>query len=304
MLLSIPKVFVSVIVAPTCHRFAAAFAASLFAFVGPAARAQTPTPAAPPATTQDAPAVAASGVDLALMRKAFAVFDAPTLQTETTFVLDAKGGGVSFTARVQLNVVAKRAAGKKFRANVALVSPEGLATTGAKYVVVSDGAQVFTHRPGANQYSAALRKSWDAGDDDLPVLGLFASTYLDGFLSGFNALLASADDKTILDAFRQQGLKLSGEKTGQNGVEGYVFTLDFGKTAGAGPTYRLFVEPATGALKQLELKTREKNLDVTITETVARVSATPGGVTAATFAFAPPAGTKKVKTLVVEVFPQ
>lgn len=285
------------------HRFAAvaAFAAFLLAS-GPTVRAQTPATGAPQTTKQDASATI--GVDLVLMRKAFAVFDAPALQTDSTFVLDAKGGGVSFTARVQLNVLAKRGTGKKFRANAALAAPEGNAPAGAKYVVVSDGTRVFTHRPGANQYSVQARKTWDAGDDDLPVLGLFASTYLDGFFSGFNALLASADDKTILEAFKQQGLKLSGEKTGQNGVAGYVFTLDFGKTAGVGPTYRLFVDPETGVMKQLELKTREKNMDVTMTESVARVSAAPGGITASTFAFAPPAGTKKVKALAVEVFPK
>lgn len=282
--------------------FVAAFAAFLLAS-GPAVRAQTPAAGARQTTAQDASA-AANGVDIALMRKAFAVFDARALQTDSTFVLDAKGGGVSFTARVQLNVLAKRGTGKKSRVNAARGAPESGAPPGAKYVVVGGGAQVFTYRPGANQYSVQARKTWDAGDDDLPVLGLFASTYLDGFLSGFNALLASADDKTILEAFKQQGLKLSGEKTGQNGVEGYIFTLDFGKTVGAGPTYRLFVDPATGAMKQLELKTREKNLDVTITETVVRVSAAPGGVTASTFTFTPPAGTKKVKALAVEVFPQ
>lgn len=255
-----------------------------------------PAPAGP-AQTAPATAAAAGAPDLALMRKAFAVFRAPALQIDSASTLEMRAKGVVITMHLRHNVVAKRD-GRRFRANFVLAS-EGDSTSGTRYVVVGDATKVFTHRPGANQYAAQARKAWDAGDDDVPVLGLLASTYLDGSFADLASALDAADEKTFLSEAKKHGASVSGAPTGQNGVEGYVFTI---KPADA-PTFRLFVDPQTGALRQFELAGREGGTSITLTEAVSRLSTSPVSLTPATFAFAPPAGAKKVKTLAVDVFP-
>jgi len=267
-----------------------------------AAHAQETNP--PPAAAP--PPSGVVDFDVSLARKAFAIFRAPSLQVESEFRMDVKAPGLSFRTREQIAAVAKRA-GKKFRSTVTMLPADGTAGSGSgpRFVVVGDGKQVFTHRPGLRQYAVAPRRAWDAGDDDLTVLGLLASTYLDGFLSDLASAFdaGGADSKMVLDAFKQSGASLTGKPETVDGVDRYVFTLDV--SAGGNPTtYRLFIDPMTGALAQLELRTREKGLDLTMTEKVSRLSNSPNAVaTPGTFTFAPPAGTKKVKKLAVEPMP-
>ena len=253
-----------------------------------------PTPADAPVTPNVAPAAVAP-LDIALLRRALAVYRAPVLQIESEFVLEVKGPGLTLQQREQIALVTKRA-DKKFRSTVRMTTAGG-----ARYVIVSDGKQVLTHRPGRSQYAVAPRAAWDKTDDNLPALGLFASAYQDGFLADFaNALNdpRSSDGKALLEHLQKSGGRLTGVMEGDQ----YVVSMTF-PSSGPGAksdTLRLFLDPASASVKQLQIRSQDRNQEVTITETVSRLSTTPAGLNAATFAITPPAGAQKVKSLSIE----
>jgi hypothetical protein len=199
-----------------------------------------PTPADAPVTPNVAPAAVAP-LDIALLRRALAVYRAPVLQIESEFVLEVKGPGLTLQQREQIALVTKRA-DKKFRSTVRMTTAGG-----ARYVIVSDGKQVLTHRPGRSQYAVAPRAAWDKTDDNLPALGLFASAYQDGFLADFaNALNdpRSSDGKALLEHLQKSGGKLTGVMEGDQ----YVVSMTF-PSSGPGAksdTLRLFLDPASG----------------------------------------------------------
>ena len=279
-----------------CRRIGILVAAALlspaFIGVGPvkAQAGSVPAPTQTPGTT-----TAESAPDLALLRKALAVFAGTTLRVETEFQIDAKGSGAAFTYREHIAIHAKRPG--KFRSTVTMYAPDG--GQGARYLVVNDGAKVFTYRPGARQYSTATRKAWEASDEDLPVLGLFGSAFMEGFLSDVAKGLGGGDSKTTLETLKTMGLTLTGSPETVDGAELYAYTLDFGGAENT--TYRFLIDPAAAVIKQVELKTKDRKMELVMKEKILRLWPTPT-IPAGTFRFAPPPGAKKVNQLTVEPF--
>ncbi len=278
-----------------CRRIRITVAALLsFAFIG-AGPVKAQTEAVPSRTAPEAASTAENAPDLALLRKALAVFAGTTLQAETEFQIDAKGSGAAFTYREHIAIQAKRPG--KFRTRITMYAPDG--GRGARYMVVNDGAKVFTYRPGARQYSVTTRKAWEASDEDLPVLGLFGSAFMEGFLSDVAKGLGGSDSKATLETLKTMGLTLTGKPETVDGTELYAYTLDFGGPENT--AYRFLIDPAAAAIRQIELKTKDRRMELVMKEKILRLWSAPA-TPAGTFQFVPPRGAKKVNQLTVEPF--
>lgn len=253
-----------------------------------AARAQTP-PETPPAVTP-----LAAPLDLGPLRKAFgALRGSPSLQAQTEMRMDIAGPGMTAVIRESIHVTLKRP--NKFRSEVTLRKPDGGA--GAKYTVVSDGAQVWTYRPGTKQYSVVSRAAFEKANDDFPVLGLFGSFHTNPMVEAIVTLPEGAD-QAFVAALKEDGSTFTGGPETVDGAELYAYTMVLTKEQ---ITMRFFVEPRAARLARLEMKMKEGDLDIQMTETIRASSATPT-LTAGTFQFTVPPGVQKVKKLSVEPF--
>lgn len=249
------------------------------------------TPAAPaePAQTETRPA------DLQVLAKAFGdLMRTPALEARTETRMSGTGQGFSFTSRQQHHVTVTLP--YRFRAETAMVKEDNAA--GAKYIAVSNGAKVITYRPGLKQYASVTRAAFDDNGDEVLVLGLYGALYFNrDLLKGFGAITPE-NQETVLQELRKDGTTLTGVTEMVEGRDLAMFTLFLAKEK---ITLRFRIDPRTSQIEELEMKVKEKNMDVTMFEKV--LSRTPLQAPAAgTFEFTPPKGVKRVKSLSVEPF--
>lgn len=264
--------------------FAAVVAAVALPLFGAAAEAQqTPAPAATTATP-----------NLSLLVKALsALRQSATARLEAQTQMTISVEGTPFTLREQIKLVARRP--NRFRADIALVRPDGTPT--AKYVVVSDGVKVWTHRPGTKQYSVTSIAEFDKSGDDFSIRGQFGSLFFNRDLLDGVSAMTSDNSALILQEMGKTGVKIS--DVGREVLEGAPFSVYSLLVEKAGVTTRFFLDAATAQVRRMETTLKEKEGVVIMRETVTRQDLGPT-VPATTFRFVPPKGHVRVKAVTIE----
>ena len=205
--------------------------------------------------------------------------------------------GLSFTFRERANVIAKRPG--HFRAELTQFSADN--TPQQRLVVVSNGATVWTYRPGTRQYSVTTFKAFEAANNDVTALGLAIGGFFLGdghqLTQGFQGLTRSnsADVLTALDA---TGVTLSAKMQAGNNEDDLAYRMALTRQ---GLTYRFLVDAAGGALRQIELVGTQKGVQIAFKEQITRLVPL-ASVPKNTFTFTPPPGTAKVATVSVDPF--
>ena len=182
---------------------------------------------------------------------------------------------------------------KKFRSEIATVGTTG--EIKPLTVIVSDGKQVWIHRPDLKQYAVTTYQKFDKSGD-----GIFMSISSSAFLS-----IPAKERKQIANGSLSDKNVLSYLSSAIDGNQATVDTDSFYvyhyKYAKEGFTFSAFVQPDNANLKQVELVGKSEGLDILLTEKILNRIANPN-VTPQTFTFSPPRGTKKVKSLSITPF--
>ena len=255
------------------------------------AQATPPTAGAPPVAVPSE----AAAVDVLVLQKAFNALRGSSMrQHQVEMQVAGSGQSLQFSTRQRMDVTVKRP--NRFRSEMTMVKPDG--STGGRYVVVSDGAQVWIHRPGMKQYTVVPRARFEAARDDLTVLGLVGLLFFNDELLGGISAMTPENKEAVLADLTKAGMRLSGVKESVGGIDYSVFTLEMPKE---GITMRFFVEPRNSTIRQMEMTIKDKSTDIVIKEIVRSQTPAPA-LTASTFRFTPPRGDKQVKELPVEPF--
>lgn len=256
-------------------------------------RAQAPAPVPAPAPTPAAPAL-----DLLPLKKALRPLSGGGLiQSRSSFQMTGSKQGLSFTFREQARIVAKRPG--HFRAELTQFSADN--TPQQRLVVISNGATVWTYRPGTRQYSVTPFKAFEAANNDVTALGLAIGGFFLGdghqLAQGFQGLTRSnaADVLTALDA---TGVTLSAKVQSGNNEDDLLYRMALTRQ---GLTYQFLVDTAGGALRQVELMGAQKGVQIAFKEQITQLVPL-AAVPKDTFTFAPPPGAARVAAVSVDPF--
>ena len=254
-------------------------------------QAQTPAPVS-------APAPATPALDLLPLKKALRPLSGGgLLQSRSDFQMTGSKQGLSFTFRERASIVAKRPG--HFRAELTQFSADN--TPQQRLVVISNGATVWTYRPGTRQYSVTSFKAFEAANNDVTALGLTIGGFFLGdghqLTQGFQSLTQSnsADVLTALDA---TGVTLSVKLQSGNNEDDLAYRMTLTRQ---GLTYRFLVDAAGDALRQVELVGTQKGVQIAFKEQITRLVPL-ASVPKDTFTFTPPPGAVKVTTVSVDPF--
>ena len=270
----------------TRHSFYCAAALALF-------------PLAPGASQAQAPALlGTSPADLTLLKQSLALLASPgPLQSTSTMQMSGSKQGISFTFREQVSIIAKQPG--KFRAEITQYSADN--SPQMHLLVISDGQNVSTYRPGTNQYSVRSSKSFHDANDDMTALGLA----IGGFFLGEGHDLAVGlqnitKDTTplTLKELAKNGVVATQRTEGVDGEDDYVYRLAL---VNQGITYRFVINPHTAVLRQIELSGKQNGVTMAFRETIATLGK-PGSIAKTAFQFVPPAGAAKIAALSVDPF--
>jgi outer membrane lipoprotein-sorting protein len=249
----------------------------------PAPAPVTPPAVAPPKPTAPPETILLSEADTALYKKAIeGVRLSKGAKIESDLKMVVEGDALKITISEKLSITGK--APNKFRAYLAVTAPTQ--TTATKFTVVSDGQKTFVHRPGTKQY--AVRKVGNGG----------MNPFETGLYFGFLVLATSKDSMGNLDALRTGGGTVTVADETVNGKAYRVFAI-----APPDESFKLryYIDPATALIEQIEMSAKDNGQSILITEQIHKQSlAAP--LTASTFQFAPPKGTKRVPKIAVDDF--
>jgi outer membrane lipoprotein-sorting protein len=250
--------------------------------------------ASPIQKTTDAPKIAQASqpLDVSLLVKTLtSFFQSDRYETESETELKGKSDGVNFTANIQTKTIAQ--SDKKFRSQIAF-SDLGKKTD-RKYVVISDGKQVWIYRPDLKQYAVT---SYNAFDDSL-FIGMSSFVFMQAGEDMRQAIPKVATDKKALEELGLISNKnLQGDKSILEGQDFYVYSYTDKKE---GFTFRAFVQPETATLKHFQMAGKSQNIDFEMTEKILSRTANPV-VSKETFKFTPPKGAKRVKSISISPF--
>lgn len=247
--------------------------------------------------TASLPAPAAAPVDLLPLKKALAPLSGTgTLRTHSTIRMTGSKQGVSVALREDLQVTA-RCPGHFHVSLIQYASASGPQT---KLEVVSNGASVWTYRPGLRQYSVMTLPAFRRADSDVPTLGLVIGGFYLGdgrpLVEGFRSITAT-NSAEVLSLLNAQGIMLARETKSVGGQDDYVYTLALAKQ---NLEYTFYVNSQTNRLARVDLAGTEEGIRVLYREDILTITPQPA-VPAAAFTFAPPLGT--VKTSAVSINP-
>jgi len=264
-------------------------------------QAQTPAPVAPSTaapSTAAPPTAAASPLDLLPLKKALRPLAADgMLRSRSNFQMTGSKQGLSFTFREEARIVAKRPG--RFRAELTQFSADNAPQQ--RLVVISNGATVWTYRPGTHQYSVTSLKAFKAANNDVTALGLAVGGFFLGdghqLAQGFQGLTRD-NSAEVLDALAGMGVTLSRQVQAGNNEDDLAYRMTLTKQ---GLTYGFVVNAAGNALRQVELSGAQKGVQIGFREQITQLvplTTAPKN----TFTFTPPPGAVKVTTLSVDPF--
>ncbi len=268
-----------------------AILAALFSFNTLAASAQMlPSPTVP--------STPGAVLDITPLRHALAPLAAGgALQSRSLMQMTGSKQGVSFTFREEARIVAKRPG--KFRSDITQISAAG--TPQRRLVVISDGVKVWTLRAGMRQYTVASAKQFHAANNDMTALGLAQGGFFLGdgheMAQGLQAITKDSSPQA-LKMLAGIGIHLSARTVSVNGQDELVYRMILSRQ---GVSYQFFLDPATDALRRIELTGRQNGVSLEFWETVEALEPEQS-LPRTTFQFAPPPGVNKVAALPVDPF--
>ncbi len=237
--------------------------------------------------------------DLSLLAKMVTNFlKSDRYQTESEMELSGAVSGLNFTSSVQVNTIAQSP--KQFRSEITFGSSGS--SQGKRYLVVSNGKQVWIYRPDVKQYSVTDYNSFSKSNDSF-LIGMSSSLFLE-IAPDFKQMRAqgSVSDTDIRDALEEMlGSKTTAIKGGRRNIEGrdyYVYGYTDSK---GGYTVNAFVAPETATVEQIQMSTQSEGIDILFNEKILRRVENPA-IAADTFSFSPPQGATKVKSISLEPF--
>lgn len=228
--------------------------------------------------------------DLPLLSRVITAFlKSDAYQTQSTMNVNAVIGNTTVTSDAQIQTTAQFP--NKFRTEVSFAKPG--TKTQIKTLIVSDGKLVWVYRADLKQYAVFPYEKFDQLEDSYWIG--FATTMFSQTPPEAKTLVAK-DALSDTNLLKDIGLELGDLKGGTRTVDSQTFYAYEYNDAKQGFLMSAFVEPDSAVLKQLRLAGKYQDFDVSMVERIlSRVAIAP--VSANTFTFTPPKGTKKVKAL-------
>ena len=243
----------------------------------------------PPAVV--VPTTTPTNQDLKLLSKAVGIFW-QTDRAETESKMQFRGAGTGITIDSIIDVKTIVQTGGKFRSQLTF-TPIG-STVKSTYIIISNGANVWIHRPDRNEYAKTTLAKF--GDEDIWI-GISSSMFINIDEKTRKQLVSSLgtdrDFIVNLDPSELKGIQLSTRQI--DGVSSSVFSFNVD-----GSKVDVFLPIDNSNLQRIEFAIPEKGINVTLIETIIKRSSQVD-ITDRTFTFTPPKGTKKLKSIKIEL---
>lgn len=257
-----------------------------------------PQPSVSPTPATTKPAVA-TAPDLTLLGKVLGVFlKTDRAKTESEIVMTLKGNDTDLKVYVRSKTIAKTSG--EFRSELTFAQP-GQAPT-ATYTIVSNNNKVWIYRPDRRQYTQTTLAQFQAQPYSylIGISSIFFLSVSEANRKDINAALAA--NPNFLTALSKEDLKdLQVSRQQFDGKESYVYSYN-SKPDNWG--FNSLVNPQTGMLQQIEFNSKvdDKSGSVNFTIDEKIITRTSSATIDKTiFKFSPPKGTKKVKSLDVDL---
>ena len=228
-------------------------------------------------------------VDLLPLKKALAPLDGTgVLRSHSTLRMTGTRSGVSVLLREDLQILSRRPG--RFRALLTQYDMTG--GLQKKLVVVSNGASVWTYRPGPRMYFVLPLAAFNKADSDIPTLGLVIGGFSLGegrpLVEGMHSV-TPANNAAVLTILGSMGITLTRATKSINNQDDYVYSLTLAKQ---NLTYQFYVNTQTDALTRVDLTGIQDGIQISYREDI--LSLTPGlPAPPAAFVFTPPPGAVK-----------
>jgi outer membrane lipoprotein-sorting protein len=250
-------------------------------------------PAPSPNTKPQTPAVVAPTTaptkqDLKLLSKAAGIFwQTDRSETESSMVLRGTSDGITINSVMQVKTIVQT--GGKFRSQLTF-TPIG-SKVKATYTIVSNGKNVWIHRPDRNEYT----KTTFAGfNEDMVFIGISSFMFLSIDEEGRrNLMTLLGTDRDLILNLNLPPKDLQWANRQVNGVNLSVYSFDAEIEKAK---IDIFLSPENANLYKIEFSSKESNLDIIFSETIGKRDSQVN-ITDRTFTFTPPKGTKKVKSI-------
>lgn len=264
--------------------------ALLPAFSAPLSAPPTPPVATPP----EAPPV----IDLLPLKKALAPLEgSDALQSHSTIRMTGTRQGVSVVLREDLRILSCRPG--RFRASLTQYDMTG--GPQKKLVVVSNGATVWTYRPGLRQYSQMSLAGFKKADSEIPTLGLVVGGFYLGdghpLVDGFHSI-TPGNSTAVLSALGSMDVTMARQTKSIGGQDDYVYSLTLAKQNLA---YQFYVSSQTNRLTRVDLTGSQDSTQFTYREDILSIVPQSSGPSSV-FVFTPPLGVAKAAAVSINPF--
>jgi outer membrane lipoprotein-sorting protein len=255
-------------------------------------------PVSPQPNTLPSPA-ATTEPDLTLLGKVLGAFlQTNKARTESQLVMKLQGKEGNVEIYVRSKTVAKTSG--EFRSELTFAQPGQPPT--ASYTIVSNGSKVWIYRPDRRQYAQTTLAKFQAQPYSY-LVGLSTIFFLsvtEANRRDINAALAVSP--SFLTTLPKEQIKdLQGSRRQVEGQELYAYSYE---NKAENWSFNSFVHPQTGILKQIEftgkIDAKDSGTNFTLTEKIIDRTSQPT-IANSLFKFSPPKGTKKVKSLDIDL---
>ncbi|MBF2065199.1 MAG: hypothetical protein IGS39_12365 [Calothrix sp. C42_A2020_038] len=222
-------------------------------------------------------------------------FKGNNYQTVSQMQLKGTNQGTDVTFYIQTKTIVN--SDNKFRSEIAFAQ-EGRPVKQSA-IVVSDGKQVYIHRPDLRQYSVISPQAFNKSNDSF-LIGLSSSFFLE-FADSIGKYIASgalSQPNVINEISAAANQAIQGESRNLEGKQLYVYSFNDPKQ---GYTLSAFVNPQFANLEQMQIVGQDNGLDIAIIEKIQQRTEVKN-LAPQTFSFTPPRGAKKVKSLSISPF--
>jgi len=187
---------------------------------------------------------------------------------------------------------------KQFRSEITFPASNGAVTK--KYIVVSNGEQVWIYRSDLKQYAVKTYEAFEKSNDDF-IIGMSSALYLK-IAPSFKGITTVLRDKNLADVLEEmlssRNLALKG---GVRTIDSKIYHFYEFTQPKDGFTFNALVESETVKLEQIQILGKSQGMDIALKEKIIRRIENPT-LEADTFSFAPPEGTTKVDSLPIQPY--
>lgn len=250
-------------------------------------------------TEQTQPLPAPARPDLELLSKAVTnFFRTQSYETESKMQFNITGSRVNITYNWDVKTIFKYP--NLFRSEINL--PDFETEELKKYIIVSNGQQVWTYAPDRKEYAVNDYNNFDRSNDSI-LMGVVSSFFVK-VLPSIRATMPPDlftepnISRTFREMIESSNVPIKVEMLTVEGKQYYVYEIPDPQKE---YTFTVFVTPETASLERVKLSGKMRNMDLVITEEIIRKTENP--VTANdTFKFSPPPEITKVDAIRIQPF--